>query len=328
MPDISLLSSSIAIALLAIALGIAGLTWSADRFVGASAAMAKSFGVTPLIIGLTIVSLGTSAPEIMVSINAALDGAGDLAVGNAIGSNIANMGLVLGVTTLVAAIPVKRGILTQEIPILLGVSLVAGGCLYDAHISQIEGFLLALLLAPVMIYLIRVKKGINDAHEAEDEEIPNMSRNAAAVWFIVGLAALVLSSEVLVWGARNAAEYFSVSPLIIGLTVIAVGTSLPELAASVMSAIKGHHDIAIGNVVGSNIFNLLAVMSIPGIISQTSMESFVFSRDYMVMLGLTLFIAITTALALRQAKPVIGKLVGSTLLIMYLSYYLVVFDVL
>ncbi|MGH1472408.1 MAG: calcium/sodium antiporter [Cellvibrionaceae bacterium] len=313
---------------LAIGVGIAGLVWSADRFVAGSAAIAANVGVSKLIIGLTIVSLGTSAPEILVSINASLEGQGDLAIGNALGSNIANIGLVLAVTALIAAIPIRRHILTQEIPILMLITFIAGIFLYDGQLARWEGWSL-LLLIPALIFLMFIYKK-NHPNEIEDEEdIPNLTTTAASVWFIIGLAVLIISSKILVGGAQDIAAYFGVSPLIIGLTVVALGTSLPELAASIMSAIKGHHDIALGNIVGSNIFNILAVMSIPGIFGMPALGEEVFLRDYAVMAGITALLctAIIVDYYLKRKNGMghLGKLIGISLLLCYFGYYALLF---
>ncbi|TVZ40745.1 cation:H+ antiporter [Alteromonadaceae bacterium 2753L.S.0a.02] len=316
---------------LAILAGFAGLIWSADRFVAGSAAIAKSFGVAPLVIGLTIVSFGTSAPEIMVSISASLKGAGDLAVGNALGSNIANMGLVLAATALVATIPVQRHLLKDELPILFLVCLVAGFFLYDSVLSRWESAALLIGLVPAIYYLVRMKQGELSATEiAEEEAIPEMSRTRAFGWFLIGLAALMLSSEVLVWGAKTAAALAGVSPLVIGLTVIALGTSLPELAASMVSALKGHHDIALGNILGSNMFNLMAVMSIPGLAKPLTMDDDVFARDYGAMMALTVLLALLIGISFWMSKKAsgegaLGKTAGIFLLCGYIAYYLVLY---
>lgn len=316
----------------AIVAGFAGLVWSADRFVGASAAIAKLAGLTPLIIGLTIVSMGTSAPEVMVSISAALKGAGDLAVGNAVGSNLANIGMVLGVTALIARLPIQKHLFTCELPVLLLVTAVAGFVLYDAKLTMIDGIILAGLLVPVMLFIIRIKMHSITPEEAkaEEEEIPTMTKRQAALWFFIGLAALVGSAELLVYGAETTAIAFGVSPLIIGLTVIAIGTSLPELAASVMSAFKGHHDIALGNVIGSNIFNLLAVMAVPGLISTTAIDPAAFTRDYAAMAVLTLLLAIGMGVAYwlnkNKGKAGIGWPFGIMLLAIYAGYYVVLYQ--
>lgn len=299
--------------------GIAVLVWSADRFVAGSAALAQNFGVSKIVIGLTIVSLGTSAPEILVSINAALAGNGELAIGNALGSNIANVGLVLAITALITTIPIAGHLLRQEVPVLLLVTCLAGIFLFDGKLEVWEGLLLAILIAPLLYLMNRVKAARPD--ELELDTIPNLGTAKAILWFIVGLAALVASANILVRGAEDIALHFGVSPLVIGLTVVAVGTSLPELAASVASALKGHHDIALGNVIGSNIFNLLAVMSIPGIVGLASMERAVFYRDYLVMAGITLLMCAAIFLSRRG----LGRLFGAVLLLSYIAYYLILF---
>lgn len=303
-------------------IGFIGLVWSADKFVAGSAAMARTFGLSKLIIGLTIVAFGTSAPEVVVSLNAALRGAGDLAIGNALGSNLANIGLVLGVTALIAVLPVQSHLLKIELPLLLLVTAIAGWFLSDATLTRLEGWILLLLLPLVLAVMIYCKR----SHPDEiDEEIPVMTRGASIGWFIIGLIVLIASSDLLVRGASELALGFGVSPLIIGLTVVAVGTSLPELAASVISAIKGHYDIAIGNVIGSNLFNLLAVMAIPGIVAPLHMEQAVFSRDFFAMAGLTLLLAIALYISFftrrRRGGAALGKPLGLLLLALYAGYY-------
>lgn len=314
----------------ALVLGFIGLLWSADRFVDGSAAMARNLGVSPLIIGLTIVSFGTSAPEILVSINAALSGAGELAIGNALGSNLANVGLVLGVTALFGTLPVQKPILVHEVPILLGVTIIAGWFLSDATLSRAEGAILMGLLLPVLVYLVWIKRRTQPPEIiATDDELPHLSQQAAFQRFILGLVLLVLSARILVWGATALAEYIGVSPLIIGLTVIAVGTSLPELAASIMSAVRGHHDIALGNIIGSNIFNLLAVMSIPALMRPLNLDTDVFSRDYLAMAGITLLLALFLLLSLSKRKaghmPGIKRWHGGLFLLCYTFYYYYLF---
>jgi cation:H+ antiporter len=312
--------------LLGVLAGIVGLVWSADRFVAGSAALAHNFGISKLVIGLTIVSFGTSAPEVVVSISASLKQAGELAVGNALGSNLANIGLVLALTALIAPLPIQRHLLIREVPALLLVSGLAGIFLYDAHLQTWEGWVLLLCLPLIMALLIFSKR--QDLAEQE-EEIPDYGKLAAGLWFAAGLALLIVSSEVLVWGARELALSFGISPLIIGLTVIAVGTSLPELAATVASALKGHHDIALGNVIGSNIFNLLAVMAIPALIQGPVMDSAVFSRDFAAMGLITLLLAgamvVDYAIRRRNGRPCMGRVIGSALLLGYLGYYYLLF---
>lgn len=304
----------------ALIVGLVILVWSADRFVLGAAATARIMGISPLVIGLTIVSLGTSAPEIFVSIMAAFDGSGGLAVGNAIGSNIANIGLVLGVTALVAAIPIQKKLVKKEIPLLLLVTIIAGLVLADLTLDIVDAIILAITLI-VAIYLLFQQT--SDSGEAvidkdEQEAIESMPTKSAIFWLIIGLSALVLSSKMLVWGATEIAHFYEISDLIIGLTIVAIGTSLPELAASVTSAIRGHHDIAIGNIIGSNIFNLLAVLPIPGLIAPLVIDSSVLERDYLMMLGLTISLIVIIALSYRRGA--IPRFTGFILLVSYAAY--------
>jgi len=318
-------------AALFILLGFIGLVWSADRFVDGAAAMARNYGMSPLMIGLTIVSLGTSAPEIIVSISAALSGSGDIAIGNALGSNLANVGLVLGITALISPTPIGSALLKREIPILLLVTLTAGAVLYDLHLALIDSIILLVgLVAFLGIMIYRKSHHIDADDDTEDPELQDLSPRAAWMWFLIGLVTLIGSSQLLINGSQTVALELGVSELIIGLTVIAVGTSLPELAASAMSAIRGHHDIALGNIIGSNIFNILAVMSMPGLFTTLDLEAAVFSRDYLAMLGITLaliaIIVIDRSLLKDKSETAkIGRLAGVSLLAMYGGYYYLLF---
>lgn len=317
---------SIYLAAIAIAVGFVGLIWSADRFVAGSAAIALNFGLSPMIIGLTVVSFGTSAPEVLVSLNASLVGSGEIAIGNALGSNIANIGLVLAVTALIATIPIQKHILFDELPVLIFVTVISGWFLFDAHLSRIEGWILLALLLPVMGYFIWAKRNAPES-EATTEDIKKMSTFRACSLFLIGLILLIGSSKILVWGAQTTAVHFGVSPLIIGLTVIAIGTSLPELAASITSALKGHHDIALGNIIGSNIFNFLAVMSIAGIVQPLSYESEVFKRDFGTNAGLTALLVLCIGLAFvikKKGHAGIGRVTGIVLLLCYAAYMLAI----
>lgn len=319
----------------AVLAGFVGLIWSADRFVEGSAALARRLGISKLTIGLTIVAFGTSAPEIMVSISASLRHAGALAVGNALGSNLANMGLVLAITALLVALPIQRHLLTRELPALLITTLLAGFTLHDGRLTRPEGALLLLALAVTLGLLAMGRRP-----ETFDNDIPDYSRQAALFWFLAGLVTLIISSELLVWGGQNLALAAGVSPLVVGLTIIALGTSLPELAASVGSALKGHHDMALGNIIGSNLFNLLAVMALPGLIQAPTMDARVFSRDYLAMAAMTLLLAVAIAVDYRvrlggtnrRRAPLappqghLGRLIGAALLCGYVGYYLWLFN--
>ena len=305
---------------LAIIVGLVVLVWSADRFVLGAAATAKHFGMSPLLIGMTIVSLGTSAPEIFVSLTASLNGAGTLAIGNALGSNIANIGLVLGITALIAPLPIQSRMMRKEIPILLLVTVIAGLVLQDLGISLMDGIIMLACLVVTLFWLFNesADEGIGGLDEEEAEAMGKLTTKQSLFWMAVGLIALIISAKLLVWGAVDVARFFGISELVIGLTIVAIGTSLPELAASVTSALKGHHDIAIGNVVGSNIFNLLAVMPIPGLIAYTQVQEMALYRDYGTMLLLTLLL-IAFIYAFRRSKR-IGRAAGGILLLAYMSY--------
>ncbi len=319
-------------AYMAIIAGLIGLVWGADRFVIGAASAAKNFGISPMVIGLTIVSIGTSAPEIIVSINAALEGSGTLAVGNALGSNLANIGLVLGVTALIAPLPAQRHLVFQEGPVLLFVTALVGYCLYDQILGRTES-LVMLALIPLLLWVtVKYKVQHPDPEEvAEVDNIATTSNAAAATWFIIGLLVMLASSKILVWGAITTAAEMGISELVIGLTVVAIGTSLPELAASVTSALRGHHDIAIGNVFGSNLFNFLAVMPIAGVISPLQLDSAVFYRDYLAVTALTLLLLGSIVLHyFRQRKREdkaatihLSRKFGSVMLLLYVLYFVV-----
>lgn len=293
------------IALIMIA-SLAGLVWSAHFFVGGSASLAKQFGMRPGLIGLTIVAFGTSAPEIFVSADAALANAPELGVGNAVGSNIANIGLVLGVSCLIAKLPIDRPLFKLEIPLLIFATGAAVVVLFDGYLSRSEGLLLlggAALMPFVLIYDPRKPPdeeccGDEDAFE---EEIPDLSKTASWLWLLGGLIALLISSEFLVRSAKDLALVFGVSPMIVGLTVVALGTSLPELAASITSLMKGHSEMAIGNIIGSNILNILAVMSLPGVIAPAQMPGEILTRDALTMVALTVALLIIGCIKHRKS---------------------------
>ncbi len=286
---------------LAITGGFFVLLWGADRFVMGGAATARNLGVSPMIIGLTIIGFGTSAPEILVSIFAALEGTPNLAIGNAIGSNITNIALVLGVTALVTPLRVKSQILKREYPIMFIVMLLTLVLMWDLQLTVIDGLILLIGLVVILSWMIKVGINENKQHnhtphdplkDEYESEIPQLSFKLALFWLVLGFILLLISSKVLVWGAVEVAHVFGVSDLIIGLTIVALGTSLPELAATVVSALKGEHDLAIGNIIGSNIFNLLAVVGIPALITPIHLQEVVLQRDFltMIVLSVTFFI--------------------------------------
>lgn len=281
--------------LAAILSGFALLIWGADRFINGAAAIARNLGLSPMLIGLTIVGFGTSAPEILVSTMAALQDNAGLAIGNALGSNIANIGLILGITALVIPLSVNSDTLRREYPILMAISLVTLLLMLDGELGRLDGTILLAGLILVIYGMVRIAKrgrAKGDPMVAEyAAEIPEaLNTRIALFWFLGGLTVLLIGSRILVWGAVNVATAFGVSDLVIGLTVVALGTSLPELAASITSAIKKEHDIAIGNIIGSNMYNLLAVLSVPGLIAPGVFAPEALNRDLPIMIGLTLAI--------------------------------------
>lgn len=298
------------------------LSWSADKFVFGASVLAKNYGVSPMMIGLTIVAMGSSAPEIVVSATASMNGNPDTAVGNAIGSNITNIALVLGITALFKPLLVSSTTLKRELPVLLFVTLIAVYFLSDNMLSQIEGVTLItlfILVLAVMAWLsFRVDK--NDPLIAETEdEIPNdVPTSKAVFWVVVGLIMLPLSAHFLVESAVFIARYFGVSDLVIGLTIIALGTSLPELAASIAGVRKGEDDLVLGNIIGSNIFNILAVLAMPGLIYPSVLDANASTRDSYVMLGLTILLFVF-CFNLRGTRR-INRYEGGTLVLAFLAY--------
>ena len=311
----------------AVLAGFVLLVWGADRFVAGAAGTARQLGVSTLIIGLTIVGFGTSAPEMLVSAMASFAGNPGLAIGNAIGSNITNIALILGVTALVTPLTVRSETLRRELPLLMAIMLVSIGLLADQELDRIDGILLMVALGGFLVWLIRLgmsSKGSDPIIAEFQDEIPqDMSLGKGIFWLVAGLVVLLGSSRLLVWGAVNIAETYGVSDLIIGLTIVAIGTSLPELAASVVAARKGEHDIAIGNVLGSNIFNLLAVMGLPGIIMPGRFEPEVLSRDFPVMIFLTLlFFGLAYGIG---GTGRITRAAGAVLLACFFGYQLILY---
>ncbi|WP_237068055.1 calcium/sodium antiporter [Microbulbifer guangxiensis] len=312
------------LSLAAIIVGFALLVWSADRFVEGAAATANHAGMPPLLIGMVIVGFGTSAPEMVVSAMAALDGSPGLAIGNAYGSNIANTGLILGLTAVFVPLAVHSKIVRKELPLLLAISCLTGAFLWNHELARWESLvLLAGFFGLIVWTIISALRGKGDVAEAEIEselEAHAMPLGRALFWLVAGLALLLVSSRLLVWGAVNVAEALGVSDLIIGLTIVALGTSLPELAATIIAARKGEHDIAIGNVVGSNMFNLLAVVGIAGAIAPMSdVPAEVITRDWPMVVGLTVALFVF-AYGFRGRQGRINRFEGAILLGAYLAY--------
>jgi cation:H+ antiporter len=304
------------------------LSWGADRFVFGASALAKNIGVSPMIIGLTIVAMGSSAPEIMVAATASFNGNTDTAVGNALGSNITNIALVLGLTALLKPLSIASTTLKKEMPVLLLVSLLAVYFLSDYLLLKIEGIILITLFFVVIGGLtwmsFNVEKG--DLLQAETEnEIPSgVPTSRAIMWLVVGMILLPLSAYFMVGSAEVIARYFGLSELVIGLTVIAIGTSLPELAACIAGVLKNEDDLALGNIIGSNIFNLLAVLAMPGLIAPGLVDENAATRDSYVMLGLT-GLLIIFSFNLKGSRC-INRVEGLCLLACFGAYQYVLFS--
>lgn len=319
------MEQDILLSIMAIIIGFGLLVWGAERFVHGAAAIAKNFGVSSLIIGLTVVGIGTSAPEILISIVAASQGNPALAVGNALGSNITNIALVLGITAIVMPLTVKSETLRREYPIMFIVMLIALILVIDNHLGQTDGIILISGLFAMMFWMVQQgKKQKRDPMEKEfEQEIPKISTRKALSWFTIGLVLLIISSRGLVWGSVNIAKAAGISDLVIGLTIVAIGTSLPELAASIVSALKKEHDIAIGNIIGSNMFNLLVVFGIPGLISPHIIDSAILERDFPFMIGLSIALFIMAYGFKGEGR--INRFEGSLLLSGYAAYMAVLY---
>ncbi|MDG2460131.1 MAG: calcium/sodium antiporter [Luminiphilus sp.] len=308
-----------------ILVGLVALVWSADRFVDGASAIAKQAGLTPMLIGLTVVSVGTSAPEVLISVMASTSGSGALAVGNALGSNIANVGLVLGLTLFVAPIAINRDTTFIDLPILLAAVVFTGWLLSDLSLSSGDSLLLLLALA---VFFVRITQLAHKTkHDSEARPIPELSTLNAWASFTGGLVLLIASSRTLVWSASEVALSLGVSELVIGLTIVAVGTSLPELAASIASALKGHADMAIGAIVGSNMFNILLVLAIPGFWGDLPLAQEVLHRDLVAVFLTTLALALAALWSWngKQGSGRLQRLTGFTLLSLYIAYYLWLF---
>ncbi|MCQ8127455.1 calcium/sodium antiporter [Methylomonas rivi] len=314
-----------ALPLLMIVLGLIILVWSADLFVEGAAAIARHLGMSPLLIGMVVVGFGTSAPELSVSALSAWQGNPGIALGNGYGSNITNIALILGVTALISPIAVHSQILKKELPILLLVTLFAFIQLHDGEFSRLDGAAELIVFVGVMVWMIvqGMKQHRADSFEQEVEaelEAHAMSEYQAWIWLLAGLVLLVISSRMLVWGAVSIATDLGVSDLVIGLTVVAVGTSLPELASSVMAARKGEHDLAVGNIIGSNLFNTLAVVGVAGVIHPMNIPADIINRDWPLMTLLTL--ALFAMGYDRNGNGNINRWEGGILLTAYTGYTL------
>jgi cation:H+ antiporter len=302
--------------------GLVLLIWGADRFVHGAAATARNLGISPLMIGLTVVAFATSAPEILVSVDASVRGQPGLAYGNAIGSNIANIGLVLGAVALIRPIQLRSATLRREMPALLAVTLLTVSLFLDSNVSRVDGIVMLTGLVIVMIWLARLglrtapSDPIKQDYEAEIPE--DVSMPMAVFWFLLGLGTLLLGAHLLVDGSLNIAEALGVSQVVIGILLVALGTSLPELAVSLVSAMKGEYGLAIGNIVGSNIFNMLAVVGVAAVIAPSPMAPSVLSLHIFVMVAFTLVLFAMTYD--YDGKSELSRIEGGALLVAFIAY--------
>nr|WP_202600748.1 calcium/sodium antiporter [Vibrio sp. V43_P6S15P86] len=306
--------------------GLVLLVWSADKLVFGSAAIARNVGISPLVIGMTILAMGSSAPEMMVSATAAWDGKTDTAVGNVLGSNIANIALILGITALIKPLSISSAVIRRELPLMIAVTVLAGILLWNSHLGFYEGVLLFVLFGAFLFAMLQISRKEQKSGDVflddQESEIPEgVSNPKAIMWVVIGLILLPLAASMLVDNAVIIAKYFGMSDLVIGLTIIAIGTSLPELAASLAGVLKGEDDMAVGNIIGSNVFNILAVMGIPGIINPSVLSEYAMGRDFWVMLGVSLLLV---AMCLGKSRS-INRIEGAILFACFLGYQVYLF---
>lgn len=310
---------------LSIVIGLVLLIWSSDLFVDGATSIARNLGVSPLIVGMLIIGFGTSAPEMLVAATAAFQGNPELGIGNALGSNITNISLVLGLTAVFYVLPVHSQLLRKELPLVLAAALLSWVLLFDGYFSRSDAIILLIALVFVLSWMISsVKKEAKHHDPLIDNTIEELAEKLplkkSIIWTVVGLAVLLLSSKMLVWGASSVASQLGVSDLIIGLTIVAIGTSLPELAATVSSARKGETDLAVGNIVGSNLFNTLAVLAIPGIIQPLKIPEGVLTRDMPIMVALTILLLLFSFGCIKSSRLKINRVKGLILVFTFIAY--------
>lgn len=314
------------LAIVAVIVGLAVLVWSADKFVDGAVGVAEFCGMSTLLIGMVVVGFGTSAPELTVSAISAAQGNPELALGNAYGSNIANIALILGATALISPILMQRSVLRGDLPILLAVSVLSIILVWDGSVARWNGILLLAVFAAAMAYSIhrelkkaKLEKSESLSGNADSAEPKKVSLGKSVFWLVLGLVLLVVSSRALVWGAVEIARTLGVSDLLIGLTIVAIGTSLPELASSIAAARKGENDIALGNIIGSNLFNTLAVVGLAAIVSpMDAIEKAVTYRDMPLMIALT--VALIVLGFRRKGDGRLNRIAGAILLAVYIGY--------
>lgn len=314
------------LAIVAVIVGLAVLVWSADKFVDGAVGVAEFCGMSTLLIGMVVVGFGTSAPELTVSAISASQGNPELALGNAYGSNIANIALILGATALISPILMQRSVLRGDLPILLAVSVLSIILVWDGNVARWNGILLLAVFAAAMAYSIRrelrkakLEKSESLSGNADSAEPKKVSLGKSVFWLLLGLVLLVVSSRALVWGAVEIARTLGVSDLLIGLTIVAIGTSLPELASSIAAARRGENDLALGNIIGSNLFNTLAVVGLAATISpMQEIEEAVTYRDMPLMIALT--VALIVLGYRRKGDGRLNRIAGAILLAVYVGY--------
>ena len=318
------MTTALILPILILFIGLALLVWSSDIFIDGAASTAVHLAISPLIIGVVVLGFGTSMPEIVVATLASLDDSPGLAVGNAVGSNIANIGLVLGVTALIAPIIVKSSLIKRELPVLLAISVGAYLLLLDGELALLDGLILVAALILVMAWMIKVNKTVDPSDPIAEEMVTAVEDQAgltlkkSIAYLIGGLIVLMVSAKMMVWGAVEIAVFFEVPEVVIGLTIIAIGTSLPELAAAISAARKNESDLLIGNIVGSNLFNILAVLAVPALLAPSAVDKELLSIDMLVMLGFTL--ALLVLAVSRKGEGTITKIKGLLLVAAFMAY--------
>ena len=310
---------SIFLAVILLLLGFVLLIWSADVLVDNASELASELGVSTFLIGVIIIGFGTSAPELFVSAMAALENKGNLALGNALGSNITNIGLVLGVAALLKVMPVERSIATRDIPAVLAAGVISVALIIDGTLGRLDGIILLALLITYLVYSakqsVKTDNSSTELESADKSQIGKQSLAKSCAWTIASIIILMLASRMLVLGAVTIAEYFKVSELIIGLTIVAIGTSLPELAAAISAARKNEHEMIIGNIIGSNVFNTLGVLGLTGALRATELDTGVLTRDFPIM-----FLFTVSILLMALIKKRFGRVEGGILTAGYFSY--------
>ncbi len=310
-------------------IGLVLLVWSSDIFIDGAASVSIHLSISPLIIGVVVLGFGTSMPEIIVATLASLDNSPGLAIGNAVGSNIANIAMVLGIAAIISPIVIKSSILKRELPILLAISFGAYALVLDGKLGVLDGIILVIALIFAMTWMIKANKEINPSDPLASETIqavdtlPELSMKKSIVFVVGGLLILMASAKMMVWGAVEIATAFEISEAVIGLTIIAIGTSLPELAAAISAARKNEADLMIGNIIGSNIFNLLAVLAVPALLAPSTLDKDMLIIDIPVMLGFTLLMLLF-ALP-RKGRAVIDKPKGLLLTLGFVAYLVVLY---